>query len=64
MSRSARRAYPRADIFTAVYLGHIPVFADIHISRYLKEPYTEPSNFATIFERGIDPDMDDPTKVG
>ncbi|EGG01896.1 uncharacterized protein MELLADRAFT_110519 [Melampsora larici-populina 98AG31] len=43
------------------YFGHIPVFADIHLSRYFSEPYSEPKRFSEIFERGIDPDMDDPT---
>lgn len=45
-----------------VYLGHIPVFADIHLSRYFNVPNTEPGWFAEIFERGIDPNLDDPTK--
>ncbi|PLW42010.1 hypothetical protein PCASD_10081 [Puccinia coronata f. sp. avenae] len=44
------------------YLGHIPVFADIHLSRYFKVPTTEPEWFAEIFERGIDPNLDDPRK--
>ncbi|KAF7364840.1 DUF323 domain-containing protein [Mycena venus] len=43
------------------YLGHIPTFLDIHLSRLLKEPHTEPDAFKFIFERGIDPDVDDPT---
>lgn len=43
------------------YIGHIPTFLDIHLSRvdggkYLKASYTQ------IFERGIDPDVDDPTQ--
>ncbi|KAK7022115.1 DUF323 domain-containing protein [Favolaschia claudopus] len=38
------------------YFGHIPTFLDIHLSRLLKEPHTEPDNF----KRGIDPDVDDP----
>ncbi|KAJ7630942.1 DUF323 domain-containing protein [Roridomyces roridus] len=42
------------------YLGHIPTFLDIHISRLLGEPHTEPEAFKDIFERGIDPDVDDP----
>ncbi|KAJ7078568.1 DUF323 domain-containing protein [Mycena belliarum] len=44
------------------YLGHIPTFLDIHLSRLLEEPHTEPEAFKYIFERGIDPDVDDPTK--
>ncbi|PLW42001.1 hypothetical protein PCASD_10071 [Puccinia coronata f. sp. avenae] len=44
------------------YLGHIPVFADIHLSRYLNVPTTEPQWFAEIFERGIDPNLDDPSQ--
>jgi hypothetical protein len=44
------------------YLGHIPTFLDIHLSRILGEPYTEPEDFKTIFERGIDPNVDDPSK--
>ncbi|KAJ7780841.1 DUF323 domain-containing protein [Mycena maculata] len=39
------------------YLGHIPTFLDIHLSRLLQEPHTEPE----AFKRGIDPDVDDPT---
>lgn len=42
------------------YIGHIPTFLDIILSRHLKEPYTEPSRYAEIFERGIDPDLEDP----
>jgi hypothetical protein len=45
-----------------VYLGHIPVFADIHLSRYFDVATTEPRRFAEIFERGIDPYLDDPSK--
>ncbi|KXN81793.1 hypothetical protein AN958_03719 [Leucoagaricus sp. SymC.cos] len=47
------------------YLGHIPAFLDIHLSRLLEEPYTEPEEYAVCspfhFIRGIDPDVDDPT---
>ncbi|KAJ7701438.1 DUF323 domain-containing protein [Mycena rosella] len=39
------------------YLGHIPTFLDIHLSKLLQEPNTEPD----AFKRGIDPDVDDPT---
>lgn len=51
------------------YLGHIPAFLDIQLSRHAVDdeinrdsPMTKPESFATIFERGIDPDMDDPAK--
>lgn len=44
------------------YLGHIPTFLDIHLSRLFDEPHTEPEEFKYIFERGIDPNVDDPTK--
>ncbi|BFZ56604.1 hypothetical protein PYCC9005_003651 [Savitreella phatthalungensis] len=43
------------------YIGHIPTFLDIHLARvdggkYINSAYTQ------IFERGIDPDVDDPTQ--
>ncbi|KAH9080323.1 DUF323 domain-containing protein [Lactarius deliciosus] len=44
------------------YTGHIPTFLDIHLSRLLGEPHTEPEYFKNIFERGIDPNVDDPTE--
>ncbi|WWC86788.1 uncharacterized protein L201_001667 [Kwoniella dendrophila CBS 6074] len=44
------------------YTGHIPTFLDIHLTRLTKGAHTEPEYFKTIFERGIDPDVDDPTK--
>lgn len=44
------------------YLGHVPAFLDIHLSIMLKEPNAEPEEFKCIFERGIDPNVDDPTK--
>jgi uncharacterized SAM-dependent methyltransferase len=60
------------------YIGHIPTvrqrslrspaltrgaqFCQIHLSKALNEPYTEPSDYTLIFERGIDPNMDDPTQ--
>ncbi|KAH7909815.1 hypothetical protein BJ138DRAFT_183280 [Hygrophoropsis aurantiaca] len=44
------------------YLGHIPTFLDIHLSRLLQQPHTEPEEFKYIFERGIDPNVDDPTQ--
>lgn len=44
------------------YLGHIPAFADIHHTKATGDKYIEPSHFPQYFERGIDPDVDDPTK--
>ncbi|TFK24369.1 DUF323 domain-containing protein [Coprinopsis marcescibilis] len=44
------------------YFGHIPTFLDIHLSRLLNEPHTEPESYKYIFERGIDPDVEDPTQ--
>lgn len=44
------------------YLGHIPTFLDIHLSRFLNEPHTEPDSYKYIFERGIDPNVDDPSQ--
>jgi formylglycine-generating enzyme required for sulfatase activity len=43
------------------YLGHLPAFMDLQISRVLSQPVTEPAYFGTIFERGIDPIMEDPS---
>jgi len=45
------------------YLGHIPGFLDIHLTRLTGGKHTEPEYFKDIFERGIDPDVDDPTKI-
>ncbi|KAJ3109264.1 hypothetical protein HDU97_007758 [Phlyctochytrium planicorne] len=44
------------------YLGHIPAFMDIQLSRRLNQPFTEPQYYTEIFERGIDPDMEDTSK--
>ncbi|KAK5103632.1 hypothetical protein LTS08_003050 [Lithohypha guttulata] len=44
------------------YLGHIPTFADIHFTRATGQKPTDPSYYYQIFERGIDPDVDDPTQ--
>ncbi|WEW57397.1 hypothetical protein PRK78_002864 [Emydomyces testavorans] len=44
------------------YLGHIPAFLDTHITRATGDQPTEPRSYASIFERGIDPDVDDPEK--
>lgn len=45
------------------YLGHIPTFLDIFLSRITNGKHSEPVYFKDIFERGIDPDVDDPTKI-
>ncbi|KAK3368897.1 C-type lectin protein [Lasiosphaeria ovina] len=42
------------------YLGHIPTFLDIQLTKTANEPLTEPAGFSQIFERGIDPDVDNP----
>ncbi|KAJ6069185.1 hypothetical protein N7499_011072 [Penicillium canescens] len=42
------------------YLGHIPTFFDIHLTRALQEDPTEPRYYQKIFERGIDPDVENP----
>ncbi|KAB8074790.1 hypothetical protein BDV29DRAFT_173092 [Aspergillus leporis] len=44
------------------YLGHIPTFLDIHLTRASREKPTDPKAYQLIFERGIDPDVDDPEK--
>jgi ergothioneine biosynthesis protein EgtB len=44
------------------YLGHLPAFAWNHVCRQLLErPSFEPA-FDDLFSRGIDPDVDDPTR--
>jgi formylglycine-generating enzyme required for sulfatase activity len=45
------------------YLGHIPTFLDIHLTRMTDGKHTEPERFKDIFERGIDPHVDDPSKI-
>ena len=42
------------------YLGHIPAFADIHYTKATDEEPTDPANYHAIFERGIDPDVENP----
>ena len=42
------------------YLGHIPTFLDIHLSRATGDKPTEPAFYRQIFERGIDPDVENP----
>ena len=44
------------------YLGHIPSFADIHFTKATGAAPTDPKYYYQIFERGIDPDVEDPTK--
>ncbi|KAI0922139.1 hypothetical protein AcW2_006917 [Taiwanofungus camphoratus] len=42
------------------YLGHLPTFLNLLMTAYLHEPPVPPVRFTTIFERGIDPHVDDP----
>ncbi|KAI1322000.1 DUF323 domain protein [Xylariaceae sp. FL0255] len=42
------------------YLGHIPAFLDIQLTKTTKQGPTSPSYYHSIFERGIDPDVDNP----
>ncbi|QSZ34181.1 hypothetical protein DSL72_005770 [Monilinia vaccinii-corymbosi] len=42
------------------YLGHIPTFLDMQLSKVTKEALCEPSSYLAIFERGIDPDVNNP----
>jgi L-histidine Nalpha-methyltransferase / hercynylcysteine S-oxide synthase len=42
--------------------GHIPTFLDIHLARVTTKKPTNPAYYTQIFERGIDPDMEDPTQ--
>lgn len=42
------------------YLGHIPTFLDIHLSRATDGVPTPPAYYKDIFERGIDPDVENP----
>ena len=42
------------------YLGHIPTFLDIQLTKATGSDPTEPRSHARIFERGIDPDVDNP----
>lgn len=44
------------------YLGHIPTFLDIHLTRATGSEPTDPASYPRIFERGIDPDVDNPEK--
>ena len=42
------------------YLGHIPGFLDKHVTRVLGGKPTEPASFQDVFERGVDPDVENP----
>ncbi|KAK7981934.1 hypothetical protein PG988_004172 [Apiospora saccharicola] len=42
------------------YLGHIPAFLDIQLGKVTNLAPTEPAFYHSIFERGIDPDVDNP----
>ncbi|KAJ6497786.1 C-type lectin protein [Mycena sanguinolenta] len=42
------------------YIGHIPTFLDMLLSKAIGGAPTEPAYFWKIFERGIDPHVDDP----
>lgn len=42
------------------YLGHIPTFLDSLISRSTGKDPTEPLDYQRIFQRGIDPDVENP----
>ncbi|KAK4994701.1 hypothetical protein LTR66_005325 [Elasticomyces elasticus] len=42
------------------HLGHIPTFLNMHLTRATGSHPTEPQHYPQIFERGIDPDVDNP----
>ncbi|KAI0478799.1 hypothetical protein GGR56DRAFT_342530 [Xylariaceae sp. FL0804] len=42
------------------YLGHIPAFLDIQLTKTTGTGPTPPAYYHSIFERGIDPDVDNP----
>lgn len=44
------------------YLGHIPTFMDHLLNKASGAASTEPAYFLDIFQRGIDPDVDNPEK--
>lgn len=44
------------------YLGHIPTFLDIQLTKTTGEAQTDPAYYWQIFERGIDPDVDNPER--
>lgn len=43
------------------YLGHLPVFLDIQLAKALNSSTIGSDYYTTIFERGIDPNLDDVT---
>ncbi|PCH41710.1 hypothetical protein WOLCODRAFT_119486 [Wolfiporia cocos MD-104 SS10] len=43
------------------YIGHLPTFLNILLTKYLGESPVAPVAYTRIFERGIDPHVDDPT---
>lgn len=42
------------------YIGHLPTFNALLLTGLLRLPMVEPRGYATVFERGIDPHVDDP----
>ncbi|KAI1430229.1 C-type lectin protein [Xylaria sp. FL1777] len=42
------------------YIGHTPAFLDIQLTKTTNEGPTSPRYYHSIFERGIDPDVDNP----
>ena len=42
------------------YLGHVPTFLDLHATKATDGKPTEPASYQEIFERGIDPDVENP----
>ncbi|OBZ71960.1 hypothetical protein A0H81_08153 [Grifola frondosa] len=42
------------------YLGHLPTFLNLLLTAHLRESPVPPARFTAIFERGIDPHVDDP----
>ncbi|EPS44094.1 hypothetical protein H072_1940 [Dactylellina haptotyla CBS 200.50] len=44
------------------YLGHIPTFLDVQLTKSTGSPATEPADYPSIFQRGIDPDVNDPSQ--
>lgn len=42
------------------YIGHLPTFNAILLTNAIREPLPEPRSYTKIFERGIDPHVDDP----
>eukprot|EP00667_Euglena_gracilis_P002708 EG_transcript_2714 len=44
------------------YAGHIPTFCDVLVSRCLGRSFLDPQHYQRIFERGIDPVVEDPSR--